>query len=134
MTSAASHYRPSDLLLRTSMTVVDEAHEYADGGGIRGYSALLILQELMKVIGGIEREYACGHSEADGPATSSYHPLKPLSAALCRATDTRPQAKNSGKPPKTESSSWLPCHYFDYIAGTSTGGCVPYAMNVTIVS
>ena len=101
---------------------MDDAHEYADGGGIRGYSALLILQELMRVIGGIEREYACGPSEADGRAESSYHPLTPLSAVPCRTTDTKSKAKNGGKPPKTESSSWLPCHYFDYIAGTSTGG------------
>ena len=134
MTSAVSHYSPSELLLRTNMAVMDDAHEYADGGGIRGYSALLILQELMKVIGGIEREYDYGPSEADGPAESSYHPLQPLSPALYREPDTRPQAKNSNKPPKTESSSWLPCHYFDYIAGTSTGGCVPYAMDFTNVS
>lgn len=88
-----------------------------DGGGIRGYSALLILQALMKAIGRIETEYACGQSEADGPAESSYHPLKPLSPAPCMATDTKSNAT-------TESSPWLPCHYFDYVAGTSTGGLI----------
>ena len=132
MTSAVSHYRPSDLLIRKGIAVEDDAHEFADGGGIRGYSALLILQKLMKVIGRIEREYDCGPNEADGRAESSYHPLEPLSP--CGQTDTRSEAKNCGKPSKTESSLWLPCHYFDYIAGTSTGGCVSYAMDFTTVS
>ena len=132
MTSAVSHYHPSDLLLRKGMLVMDDAHEYADGGGIRGYSALLILQELMKVIGRIEREYACGPSKADGRAESSYHPLTPQSPAL--STDAKSEAENGGNPPKTESSSWLPCHYFDYIAGTSTGGCVSYTMDFANVS
>ena len=132
MISAVFHYRPSDLLLRKGMPVVDDAHKYADGGGIRGYSALLILQELMRVVGRMEREYECGPSDADGRAESSYHPLTPLSP--CRTSDTKSKAKSAGKTMKTESSSWLPCHYFDYIAGTSTGGCVSCAMNFRKVS
>ena len=102
--------------------MLNDAHWCADGGGIRGYSALLILQELMRVIGKIERQYASGTSEAEGPAASSYHPLVPLSTA----TNIRSKAKKDCI--KTESSPWLPCHYFDYVAGTSTGGCVSYTM------
>ncbi len=83
----------------------------------------------MKVIGRIERKYACGSSEADGPAKSSYHPLTPLPPAQCMATIVESRTKTDGNPAETESSPWLPCHYFDYVAGTSTGGFVSYAMS-----
>ena len=98
----------------------DYADWDVDGGGIRGYSALLILQELMRVIGRIEEAYKPGPSKADGPAKSSYHPLSP---SLRTATDSRPPSgHNEPDHPRTETSPWLPCHYFDYVAGTSTGG------------
>lgn len=113
-----------DLLFRRCRPVVDDAYWCADGGGIRGYSALLILQDLMKAIGRIENNYPCGSSKADGPAESSYHPLTPLSPAPCMATEIKPKANDGGESAKKESSPWLPCHYFDYIAGTSTGGYV----------
>lgn len=56
----------------------------------------------------------------DDPASSSFHPLTP---APNIATDTASiSSKTLCDTPKTDSSSWLPCHYFDYVAGTSTGG------------
>ena len=113
--SAAFHIY---MLFGCCMLLVGDAYWIADGGGIRGYSILLILQELMKTIGRIEKSYACEPSKADEPAESSYHPLKPLSPAPCTTTN------NGDEPAKTESSPWLPCHYFDYVAGTSTGGYV----------
>ena len=79
-----------------------------DGGGIRGYSTLLIIRKLMEAIGRLELAYEPGPSEADGQAESSYHPLCPPLKTIQK--------------PKTASSPWLPCHYFDYMAGTSTGG------------
>ncbi|MCJ1342317.1 hypothetical protein MMC31_000499, partial [Peltigera leucophlebia] len=86
-----------------------------DGGGIRGYSSLLILRELMKAIGEIEREW---HAS---PAESSFHPLKPPSVD----SDAPEYPKISTEHPETNASSpWLPCHYFDYMAGTSTGGLI----------
>lgn len=88
----------------------------------------------MKTIGRIERKYACGQSEADGPAESSYHPLKPLSRAPCMKTNTKFKAYDGDHSVETESSPWLPCHYFDYVAGTSTGGFVSYAMYLGILS
>lgn len=69
--------------------------EFPDSGGVRAYSTLLIVQEIMEAI--IRRE----KSYPDGPAESSYHPLEP---------------------PKT--GTWLPCHYFDYVGGTGSGGLI----------
>lgn len=82
----------------------------------------------MKAIGRIEKKYDCGLNKADGPAESSYHPLEPLAPAPCMATNIKSKANDGGRPIGTESSPWLPCHYFDYVAGTSTGGYVQYAM------
>ncbi|KAL6712759.1 hypothetical protein ACLMJK_009697 [Lecanora helva] len=83
-----------------------------DGGGIRGYSALLIIRAIMEAIKAVEMKYPDG----DGPAESSYHPL---SSNPEHIMGTRvPQRENR------QASKWLPCHYFDYMAGTSTGGLI----------
>lgn len=82
----------------------------------------------MRSIGKLERSYAGEPSKADGPAESSYHPLEPLSPAPYMVANTKSKTKSCGEPAKTESSPWLPCHYFDYVAGTSTGG---YVQDVT---
>ena len=91
-----------------------------DGGGIRGYSALLIIRALMEAIGDIERNYAEESATSAGPAASSYHPILPTVSAT---TDTESMSRDLGDDsPITNTSPWLPCHYFDYMAGTSTGG------------
>ena len=68
---------------------------------MRVYSSLLILKEIMENIIREETSYPDESTETYGPANSSYHPLAP---------------------PKPDV--WLPCHYFDYIGGTETGGLV----------
>ncbi|KAF8537718.1 hypothetical protein BDD12DRAFT_717299, partial [Trichophaea hybrida] len=60
-----------------------------DGGGIRGYSSLLILKRIMQRIAEIERADNC--------------------------LSTAGMASPSQQLP-------LPCHYFDYVFGSSTGG------------
>ncbi|KAK4207027.1 calcium-independent phospholipase A2-gamma [Rhypophila decipiens] len=74
-----------------------------DGGGVRGYSSLLILKRIMEEIKRIELE----HDPA--AKSSAYYGWQ------------GPQSPDGGDPP-TSDGVYLPCHYFDYMAGTSTGG------------
>ena len=80
-----------------------------DGGGIRGYTALLILQNIMKDIEMLERERDAG------AISSAYSPL----------VDCLPSRALAASPKGTRSAlQYLPCHYFDYVGGASTGGLV----------
>ena len=73
---------------------------FADGGGVLGYSSLIVLRQLMLEIEKVERH--------EGATSSADSPL--LSGVLSQNESHR------GK--------FLPCHYFDYIGGTSAGGII----------
>lgn len=74
-----------------------------DGGGIRGYSSLITLRALMREIAHIEQ---------------TLDPRAPSSAHTVRI--------HGDKIPDDvfREGQYLPCHYFDYIAGTSVGGLI----------
>ena len=79
----------------------------ADGGGIRGYSSLLILKALIGVIERLEKQpdWITQNEVWTEPVQSSAE--YPWQGDL-----------------DISGSTFFPCHYFDYMAGTSTGGCV----------
>lgn len=96
-----------------------------DGGGIRGYGSLLIIRALMEKVGIEERRI-------DPVVKSSFSPClyKPTKIGFSTrftkdvesfeatvVTETNPSGLSN-------DSLFLPCHYFDYGAGTSTGGLI----------
>ena len=103
---------------------------YLDGGGIRGYGSLLILKELMRRIGMEEKRL-------DSQVESSFHPggYKPRAAVDTGDGHSRTSGQGpdivstvttnqEGQSILDEGDLYLPCHYFNYICGTSTGGLV----------
>ena len=103
-----------------------------DGGGIRGYGSLLILQALMNKIGAEEKRldprtessfYPCMYKpRSRGPEPQPRPPGNGSREAL------NPEGSNIPVPTPTaglpDSSLFLPCHYFKCAGGTSTGGSV----------
>lgn len=110
---------PNQLVIQVNQT-------HLDGGGVRGLGSLLILQELMNKVGDEEKrmDREDGRAEAGGAESSFspclYKPRYPKRVFSDSSEDEIPSAtKLDGLP---NSSLYLPCHYFTYAAGTSTGG------------
>ena len=76
----------------------------------------------MKKIRQMEENWPSGNRPWDGPAFSSYHPVDPVQAKSTDSTDDARPEEDFSTP--NGSSMFLPCHYFDYMAGTSTGGLI----------
>ena len=111
---------------------------------MRGYGSLLMLQVLMEEIEVIEQSTE-KHGGRHASSFCPYDAPKPVpngdSARAANGTPVeagrrgRTDTKNSAIAPNSRSpsaavniqltpslSGYLPCHYFDYIGGTSTGG------------
>ncbi|KAF2238224.1 FabD/lysophospholipase-like protein [Viridothelium virens] len=92
-----------------------------DGGGIRGVWSLLALEKLMDCIESEERK-----SDGREIAEDSFHPKKfPKNVSLGPFLEDD-LVRESGGDHKTWKASrrYLPCHYFDYICGSSTGALI----------
>ncbi|CAH0025888.1 unnamed protein product [Clonostachys rhizophaga] len=77
-----------------------------DGGGVKGYSSLLILRTLMSLVARVEAGVRNGNSDDEMPDNASYPWFE----------------EEDGVDPGLQWSNWCPpCYYFEYIAGTSTG-------------
>lgn len=80
-----------------------------DGGGVRSYSSLLILKALMHEIWMWENRLADEHEDAvleDIPSAENRRIIPPTGNAV------------------PDEEDLLPCHYFDFVYGTSSGGLI----------
>ena len=95
-----------------------------DGGGIRGLSSLLILGALMTSVSAVEQ------STWPPAMTSGDSPLLDANSVIRRNEQIEATAAKAPERISTTTmnfaieSNYLPCHYFDWIAGTSTGGLI----------
>lgn len=74
----------------------------------------------MKAIEKLETKPPARSRKTDGAPDPNGHPLHPPETRLAdgsRSENGVVPEYDAWKPPR-----WLPCHYFDYMAGTSTGG------------
>ena len=102
-----------------------------DGGGIRGYGSLLILQDLMNKIGNLEKALDKTTESSFSPCDYKSTTVKPANTSG-GSTNTlpldlsEPTAIDVVGPTESHnlpnSALFLPCHYFNYAAGSSTGG------------
>ncbi|KAK4944682.1 hypothetical protein LTR10_015852 [Elasticomyces elasticus] len=101
-----------------------------DGGGIRGYWSLLVLQHLMKCIAAHEAGFV---HDISGQRDSHIHSFTPQPFRQNACQVLTPKEMRQRDAALTEEDKitvlepvkrFLPCHYFDYIGGSSTGGLI----------
>jgi hypothetical protein len=76
-----------------------------------------MLKQLMDQIKFFEDIYVDGEGD-NTPAKTSFHPLEQPP----NVSHNHSSSHNGGDEENASDGVFLPCHYFDYICGTSTGG------------
>ena len=108
---------------RRSKEIDRHADCVTDGGGIRGCGSLLILRALMEKVG-IEERRIDSAAKA-GFAPCMYEPTEIGFSTSCTEDIQSVEANDvteTNSRVLSNDSLFLPCHYFYYGAGTSTGG------------
>ncbi|EGO53963.1 hypothetical protein NEUTE1DRAFT_68261 [Neurospora tetrasperma FGSC 2508] len=131
-----------------------------DGGGIKGYSSLILLRTLMQEIAALEQSLSPpAFCSADPTGNESYYftasddeedrhfysgvgtemEMLDCEKRAGKLRDMHMRGKGKVKvgelkvdvPPETmRKGEYLPSHYFDYIAGTSVGGLIAIMLGV----
>jgi hypothetical protein len=112
----------------TVHTLANESNE-SDGGGIRGYWSLLVLERLMQHVANAEQKLWQDTASNDAlPGCTSFYPFQfpDHTSHAPYASDEKSRIAIAGDAAArlklTDASRrFLPCHYFDFICGTSTG-------------
>ena len=92
----------------------------ADGGGIRGYWSLLVLDKLMDCIAEQEEMYDdIYHSFLPQKWPGDVSQVSLSDVEQTRINDANNDVDKTRALPRTRR--YLPCHYFDSICGSSTG-------------
>ncbi|KAK3657560.1 hypothetical protein LTR56_002335 [Elasticomyces elasticus] len=106
------------------------AHSDADGGGVRGYWSLLVLQHLMECIAEHEAKFREDKSEQVDRHIHSFTP-QPFRQNACHVLSTEERHQRDAALTEEDrtialdpAKRFLPCHYFDYIGGSDTGGWI----------
>ncbi|CAI6335461.1 unnamed protein product [Periconia digitata] len=101
-----------------------------DGGGIRGYWSLLVLEKLMENVAYQETKQGSGETEPAKECGSFAPHAFPEGATHEKLTKDELESENAHNGDSVPAShfrgsrKFLPCHYFDYICGTSTGSLI----------
>jgi hypothetical protein len=103
-----------------------------DGGGIRGYWSLLVLNKLIECIADQEEKLEATSRHTETPLYwHSFQPeLLPPFISLELSPEERLALGRADSDDEKKAKAYnvtkrfLPCHYFDYIGGSSTGGSV----------
>ena len=96
---------------------------FTDGGGIRGLWTLLVLKLLMALIAEEEESLSTDEHEHHSFYPQNF-PANVSHLDMNEGESTRLYHIQSHEEYKAwdREKRYLPCHYFDYIGGTSTGG------------
>lgn len=89
-----------------------------EGDSFNGLFALYVLDELMRMIGEQERQI---QPDATSVSSPLYRPYQ---------TQSRSKWRSRSQQPENNPLLYRPCHYFDYIFGTSFGGTCAIMLGV----